>query len=46
MLGTRSTSAADALSQLDHVLDRSHLMPPRAVESVLEGMKAGNDLEH
>jgi hypothetical protein len=27
------------------VLDRSHLMPPGAVESVLEGMKAGNDLE-
>jgi alkyl sulfatase BDS1-like metallo-beta-lactamase superfamily hydrolase len=46
VLGTRSPSAADALSQLDRVLDRSHLMPPGAVESVLEGMKAGNDLEH
>ena len=45
VLGTRPTSAADALSQLDRVLDRSHLMPPGAVESVLEGMKAGNDLE-
>jgi len=46
VLGTRSTSTADALTQLDRVLDRSHLMPPGAVESVLEGMKAGNDLEH
>ena len=45
VLGTRPASAADALSQLDRVLDRSHLMPPGAVESVLEGMKAGNDLE-
>ena len=45
VLGTRPTSAADALSQLDRVLDRSHLMPPGAVESVLAGMKAGNDLE-
>lgn len=42
VLGTRPASAADALSQLDRVLDRSHLMPPGAVESVLEGMKAGN----
>ena len=42
MLGTRPTSAADALSQIDRVLDRSHLMPPGAVESVMKGMKAGN----
>jgi hypothetical protein len=35
---------ADALTQLDRVLDRSHLMPPGAVESVLQGMKAGDDL--
>ncbi|MBI1282762.1 MAG: MBL fold metallo-hydrolase [Thiobacillus sp.] len=45
VLGTRSPSDADALSQLDHVLDRSHLMPPGAVESVLKGMKASNDFE-
>jgi len=46
VLGTRSLSAADALSQLDRVLDRSHLMPAGAVETVMKGMKAGNDLEH
>jgi alkyl sulfatase BDS1-like metallo-beta-lactamase superfamily hydrolase len=45
VLGTRAPSA-DALGQLDRVLDRSHLMPPGAVESVMKGMKAGNDLEH
>jgi hypothetical protein len=44
VLGTRSPSTADALTQLDRVLDRSHLMPPGAVESVLQGMKAGDDL--
>jgi alkyl sulfatase BDS1-like metallo-beta-lactamase superfamily hydrolase len=43
VLGARPTSAADALSQLDGVLDRSHLLPPGAVESLLQGMKAGND---
>ena len=46
VLGTRSPSAADALTELNRVLDRSHLMPPGAVESVMKGMKAGNDLEH
>jgi len=46
VLGTRSPSTTDALSQLDRVLDRSHLLPPGAVESVLQGMKAGNDFEH
>jgi hypothetical protein len=46
VLGTRPASAADPLSQLDRVLDRSHLMPPGAVESVLKGMKAANDSEH
>jgi alkyl sulfatase BDS1-like metallo-beta-lactamase superfamily hydrolase len=45
VLGTRSPSAEDALSQIDRVLDRSHLMPPGAVESVLKGMKASNDFE-
>lgn len=45
VLGTRAPSA-DALGQLDRMLDRSHLMPPGAVESVMKGMKAGNDLEH
>jgi hypothetical protein len=38
VLGTRAPSAADPLSQLDRVLDRSHLMPPGAVESVMKGM--------
>lgn len=45
VLGTRSTSKTDALAQLDRVLDRSHLMPPGAAESVMKGMKAGNTLE-
>jgi len=45
VLGTRSPSDADPLSQLDRVLDRSHLMPPGAVESVLKGMKAAGDFE-
>jgi len=45
VLGTRSPSAGDALSQLDQVLDRSHLLPPGAVESVMKGMKASNDFE-
>ncbi|MFN9031361.1 MAG: alkyl sulfatase dimerization domain-containing protein [Betaproteobacteria bacterium] len=46
VLGTRASSAADALTQLDRVLDRSHLMPPGAVESVMKGMKATADFEH
>ena len=31
---------------LDRVLDRSHLMPPGAVESVMKGMKPAGDFEH
>ncbi len=46
VLGTRSTSTADALTQIDRVLDRSHLMLPGAVESVMKGMKAVGDFEH
>jgi alkyl sulfatase BDS1-like metallo-beta-lactamase superfamily hydrolase len=46
VLGTRPPSTADALTQLDRVLDRSHLMPPGAVESVMKGMKAAGDFEH
>jgi len=46
VLGTRPPSKADALTQLDRVLDRSHLMPPGAVESVMKGMKATGDFEH
>ena len=46
VLGTRSKSMADALAQLDRVLDRSHLLPPGAVESVMKGMKVGGDAEH
>ena len=45
VLGTRAPSASDPLSQLDRVLDRSHLMPPGAVESVMKGMKAAGDFE-
>jgi len=44
VLGTRAPSETDPLSQLDRVLDRSHLMPPGVVESLLEGMKAGDGL--
>jgi len=43
VLGTRAPSETDPLSRLNRVLDRSHMMPPGAVESVLQGMKAGND---
>jgi hypothetical protein len=45
VLGTRSASTADALTQFDRVLDRSRLMPAGAVESGMKGMNAGNDLE-
>ncbi|MBP6534492.1 MAG: MBL fold metallo-hydrolase [Arenimonas sp.] len=45
VLGTRSTSSADALAQLNGVLDRSHLLPPGAIESVMKGMKASADFE-
>ena len=41
----RPASAADPLSQLDRVLDRSHLMPPGAVQSVMKRMKAAGDSE-
>jgi alkyl sulfatase BDS1-like metallo-beta-lactamase superfamily hydrolase len=46
VLGTHSPAAADALTQLNRVLDRSHLMPPGSVESVMKGMKATGDFEH
>ena len=42
VLGMRPASP-DALGQLDRVLDRSHLLPPGAVESVMQGMKATSD---
>jgi len=45
VLGTRPASAADPLTELNRVLDRSHLMPPGAVESVMKGMKAAGDSE-
>jgi alkyl sulfatase BDS1-like metallo-beta-lactamase superfamily hydrolase len=45
VLGTRPASAADPLSELNRVLDRTHLMPPGAVESVMKGMKAAGDSE-
>jgi alkyl sulfatase BDS1-like metallo-beta-lactamase superfamily hydrolase len=48
VLGTRPATAADPLSQLDRVLDRSHLMPA-AQGSVLEhktGLKPSDDFEH
>jgi alkyl sulfatase BDS1-like metallo-beta-lactamase superfamily hydrolase len=46
VLGTRPTSLADPLTKLDQVLDRSHLLPPGEVESVIQGMKASGDCEH
>ncbi len=48
VLGTRPASAGDPLTELNRVLDRSHLMPA-APGSVLEhklGMKPSDDLEH
>ena len=48
VLGTRPASTADPLTDLNRVLDRSHLMPA-APGSVLEhkpGVKASDDLEH
>jgi alkyl sulfatase BDS1-like metallo-beta-lactamase superfamily hydrolase len=45
VLGTRSHTTADALAQIDKVLDRSHLLPPGTVESVMAGMKAPADSE-
>jgi alkyl sulfatase BDS1-like metallo-beta-lactamase superfamily hydrolase len=44
VLGERSASPADPLRQLDRVLDRSHLLPPGAVESAMKGMKPAVDL--
>jgi alkyl sulfatase BDS1-like metallo-beta-lactamase superfamily hydrolase len=46
VLGTRPASSSDPLTKLDQVLDRSHLLPPGAVESVMAGMKASGDCEH
>jgi alkyl sulfatase BDS1-like metallo-beta-lactamase superfamily hydrolase len=45
VLGTRSASHADALTQLDGVLDRGHLLAPGAVESIMAGMKGSSVLE-
>ena len=48
VLGTRPASIADPLTELNHVLDRSHLMPA-AAGSVLEhqpGVKPSDDFEH
>jgi len=41
----RPASAADPLTELNRVLDRSHLMPPGAVQSVMKGMKAAGDFK-
>jgi alkyl sulfatase BDS1-like metallo-beta-lactamase superfamily hydrolase len=46
VLGTRPASTADALSLLDRVLDRSHLLPPGTVEAVMKGMNTASPLEH
>jgi alkyl sulfatase BDS1-like metallo-beta-lactamase superfamily hydrolase len=48
VLGTRPASAADALSELDRVLDRSHLMPasPGSVLEHKPGVKPSDDFEH
>ena len=45
VLGTRPASE-DALSQLDRVLDRSHLLPPGTIESLMQGMMLTSDHEH
>jgi alkyl sulfatase BDS1-like metallo-beta-lactamase superfamily hydrolase len=48
VLGTRPASATDPLTELNRVLDRSHLMPA-APGSVLEhkpGVKPSDDFEH
>lgn len=45
VLGTRTPATADALSEIDKVLDRSHMLPPGTVESVMAGMKAPADSE-
>jgi alkyl sulfatase BDS1-like metallo-beta-lactamase superfamily hydrolase len=45
VLGTRP-AAADELARLDRLLDRSHMLPPGTIESLLKGMKAGGDCEH
>jgi alkyl sulfatase BDS1-like metallo-beta-lactamase superfamily hydrolase len=46
VVGARSSSTPDALTKIDRVLDRSHLMPAGAIESVMQGMKATGDFEH
>jgi len=46
VLGTRTPATADALSEIDKVLDRSHMLPPGTVESLMAGMKAPADSEH
>jgi alkyl sulfatase BDS1-like metallo-beta-lactamase superfamily hydrolase len=43
VLGTRTASAEDPLIKLNRVLNRSHLMPPGAVESVMKGLKPTGD---
>jgi hypothetical protein len=43
VLGTRAASETDPLSRLDRVLDRSHMLPPGTVESVLQGMQGGDE---
>lgn len=45
VLGTRPASE-DALSQLDSVLDRSHLLPPGTIETLMQGMMGTGDYEH
>ncbi len=45
VLGRRSASGDDVLSQLDTVLDRSHLLPPGTVESAMAGVKSSRNLE-
>lgn len=46
VLGTRSISTADALTELDRVLDRTHLMPPGALKALMKEMKISGDAEH
>jgi len=46
VLGTRPASDGDALTELDRVLDRSHLMPPGSIEALMKGMKVSGEAEH
>jgi alkyl sulfatase BDS1-like metallo-beta-lactamase superfamily hydrolase len=45
VLGTRPEATADAMVELDRVLDRSHLLAPGTIESILEGLRTDVAIE-